>query len=186
MNSRYQQFYNEMIDALEVCKDKNGDVRVELECCYQICNSFWGEIKSWVVHFSFSSVEEEIEFFKKLKPSVTAEIEYYGLIYQLELFKPAEANELLPFYYREAKRYSRFIKDHKDFYLYYKSGRVDKDQEYFCRIDEDEINYNLVKVYDIYHCIISKYDYLLARYLSLVKYCNFLKRQIQILKRDNC
>ncbi len=174
-----------MIDALETCKNKDGDFRTELECCYQICNSFWGEIKSWVVHFTFSSIDEEIEFFKLLKPAVTAELEYYGLIYQAELFKPADMGELLCFYYREAKRYSKFIKDHKDFYCYFKSGREDKDDEYYSRIDEDFVNYNRVKVYDIYHCMVSKYDCLVARYLSLLKYCRYLKSQIQELKLKN-
>jgi len=182
MNSKYQQFYNEMIDALEVCKNKNCDFMKELECSYQICHSFWEEIKLWVEHFSFSSKPEEIEFFKYLKPAVTAEIEFYGLIYQCELFKPADTEGLLPFYYREAKRYARFLKDNMDFYNYYKSGTADKDEEYFCRIDEDHINYNRVKIYDIYHCVVSKYDCQITGYISLRKYCVYLKVQIKKLR----
>lgn len=48
--------------------------------------------------FHFARDEEEIYFFKFLKPKFTGELQYYKKLYQAILFKPTEKNELIRFY----------------------------------------------------------------------------------------
>lgn len=179
MNSLYKAFYDEMINALDVCKNKAGNYLEQVECCYQVCSKSWGKIKAIAIHYTFKSLTEEIEFYKLLKPSFTSEIEYYGLVYHAELFKPAGAENLLEFFIREERRLKKFIDENKSFYSYYKSGRTDKDEEYFTRADEDLINFSHTRVYDIYDSVVSRYDHIVTAIISLEKYNAYVRMEME-------
>src|SRR6202040_4359461 len=78
------------------------------------------------------SKEDEIEFYKKVKPLFKSQIEFYNLLYQAEIFKPHdEAGTMKEFWILEQQKLDRFIKDNSDFYIYYKNQVTNQDEEYF-------------------------------------------------------
>ena len=59
---------------------KRIDIHQEIECCFHICNNYWGQVRERLIHYEFNTRHDEIEFFKIIKPLFTSQIEYYGLI----------------------------------------------------------------------------------------------------------
>lgn len=82
----------------------------------------------------FSTTQEEIFFFKQVKPSILGKLIYYNKLLRIESISPYNY-ELLGMYYSDQikalnKEYKKHIKC-CDFYKYYRSGRNDKDEFYF-------------------------------------------------------
>lgn len=96
------------------------------------------ELRGKIIEYEFSSQEEEIVFFKELKPQVLSKQLYYNKIYCIESKFPTASNEA-------AKRYLNnqlhsleyYFNRHLDFYQYYRSGSTVYDKFYFVRGNVD-------------------------------------------------
>ena len=92
------------------------------------------KIKEIVLKSGFDSDQEEIYFFKYIKPSF-----YSLLIYQLELFnlesnKPSlDQKKLRAYYVKEMEFVERFFRQHSFHYEYYRLDASDLDNLYFIR-----------------------------------------------------
>lgn len=151
----------------------------ELDCCFQICTSYWAIVKDRVASCDFETINEEIYFFKKIKPLFTSEIEYYGFVSFAEITKEKEADpvELQRFWSNETLRMEKFIKANQDFYEYYKSGKSDKDAIFFTRENSDLSNFLKAKPYDLETNATTSHDYLVSGILALEKYQNYLQKE---------
>ena len=87
MKKRWIQLYGEMVTDIWLCREKKLERVKEIECCFQIAEEYRIELLKLVSPYEFDCLNEEIFFFKKLKPLFNAEIEYYGLCNYVELFK---------------------------------------------------------------------------------------------------
>jgi hypothetical protein len=146
--------YDKMIRDMEGCKKWRPDTKAEIECCFNAGRVHWGQIERKMIEYRFESKEEEIEFYKHVKPLFKSHIEFYNRVYHSELFKPVESpGEMKEFWIREQQRLDKFILDNADFFAYYKSGRTDRDAAYFLlREDVDDLLVTLLalKKYSIY------------------------------------
>lgn len=95
-------------------------------------------LKSNFIRYSFKNKEEEIDFFKNIKPRVASKLIYYNEIYNMELSKPSASKKVLKKYYeKELSKLRNFYKTNKEFYKYYKSGSTCLDKKYFLRRKHD-------------------------------------------------
>ncbi|WP_338378740.1 RteC domain-containing protein [uncultured Flavobacterium sp.] len=96
------------------------------------------ELKTFVLKYGFKSKEEEIEFFKKIKPKVASKLIYYNEIYNIEINKPSGSNKAIKKYYtKEQTKLKDFYYSNKEFYKYYRSGSNSLDKKYFLRRKHD-------------------------------------------------
>jgi hypothetical protein len=92
------------------------------------------ELKEFIRNYSFRNQQEEILFFKELKPSVCCLLLYYIRVYHIEENRLGKTdfvqNVLLS---KELKQVEKNNEQTSNFYQYYKSGKTDSDYLYFCR-----------------------------------------------------
>ena len=96
------------------------------------------ELREKVIVYEFSSQEDEIIFFKELKPQVLSKQLYFNKIYCIESKFPTGSNEA-------AKRYLNdqlhsleyYFNRYLDFHQYYRSGSTVYDTYYFTRGNVD-------------------------------------------------
>lgn len=80
------------------------------------------------------SQEQEIDFFKNIKPKFTSKLIYYNAIYKIETKKPHGGERILKKYLNnELDKLKRYFDSNLDFYRYYRTGSNYLDIKYFTR-----------------------------------------------------
>ena len=91
-------------------------------------------LKELLIKHKFKSQEEEIKFFKEIKPQFTSKLIYYNTIFKIEMKKPNGGNRVLKKYYNnELIKLKAFFDSELEFYKYYRSGSSYLDYKYFLR-----------------------------------------------------
>jgi hypothetical protein len=79
-------------------------------------------------------IQDEIIFFKEMKPQVLSLLIYFNKIYSIELKRPNGSNEIQQNYYnKELYCLTYFFERNIDFYHYYRSNSIHLDEYYFVR-----------------------------------------------------
>ncbi|MFD2966224.1 RteC domain-containing protein [Sphingobacterium bambusae] len=145
------------------------------------------KLKVQILKDSFTMREDEIQFFRVIKPYILGRLMFYNKIFKIETGCPFAGGEIARTYYLQLinvlEEEFRRSTTSSDFYRYYRSGRTDRDNLYFVRGNIDyndglnsfafELDYNFSTYYDYK---VSKivgndllYSYLAARTSILVE-----------------
>jgi RteC protein len=172
MKDHWLKLYESMMAEISSCCLNDGDTKTSIECCFNIGQKYWAQIQNGMEELHFDSPNEEIRFYKHVKPLFKSEIEYFNLLYQSELFRPKEKHwESKEYWIREQQKLDKFIQDNIEFYNYHKSGATEKDEEYFLSTGTvDEYGKNIYP------------DDLIASLLALEKYAQYVQSEISLLK----
>ncbi|GHV18263.1 hypothetical protein FACS1894169_14730 [Bacteroidia bacterium] len=96
--------------------------------------SAFEELKSFVSNYSFKNEDEEILFFKEMKPQLFSQLIYYNEVYNIELRMPTGSVESRKEYLELIQNQIKFFFDmNSEFYQYYRSGSTHLDRIYFLR-----------------------------------------------------
>ncbi|MGJ1415173.1 RteC domain-containing protein [Sphingobacterium multivorum] len=92
-------------------------------------------IKARVLQDSFADEQQEIDFFKNIKPQILGKLIYYNKIFRIETTCPVSKGKIHQSYYENLLKslkseYKESICN-EDFYRYYRAGRTDRDHTYF-------------------------------------------------------
>ncbi|AIM37892.1 tetracycline regulation of excision, RteC [Sphingobacterium sp. ML3W] len=92
-------------------------------------------IKVETLKNKFSDEQQEIDFFKNIKPQILGKLIYYNKIFRIETTCPVNSGKIHQSYYEnELKCLKIKYRDsicNENFYRYYRSGRTDRDYTYF-------------------------------------------------------
>ena len=129
-----------------------------------------GSLKKYINKEGFKNDEEEIHFFRSIKPQILAKLIYYNKVYRIETTCPVSNGKMYySYFYGQLANLKREYSEHlcnSDFYRYYRSGRTDRDDIYFKR---GNINYhdglNSI-VFEIDPEFSTFFDYKTARIIS--------------------
>lgn len=92
-------------------------------------------IKAKVLKDSFTNEQQEIEFFKNIKPQILGKLIYYNKVFRIETTCPVSNGKIHQSYYENLlKNLKSEYKEsicNEDFYRYYRAGRTDRDHTYF-------------------------------------------------------
>ncbi|HTO16452.1 MAG TPA: RteC domain-containing protein [Edaphocola sp.] len=92
-------------------------------------------IKAKVLQAGFTNEQQEIDFFKNIKPQILGKLIYYNKVFRIETTCPVSNGEIHQSYYESLLKslkseYKESICN-EDFYRYYRTGRTDRDHTYF-------------------------------------------------------
>ncbi len=107
----------------------NGAKR-SIECCKAIIL----KLRQAVLSQEFKSNDDEIEFFKIIKPRFHSYFLFYIKVYNTELNRPAGSkSDQSEYLSKEFYKLRLFFESHTAFYHYYRSGETFLDEQYFLR-----------------------------------------------------
>lgn len=134
-----ENYYNECIGKLE---EKIQEIEMDnpilsSKKVVELLMQCIVDIKRFVLDRGFKNIEEEILFFKSLKPIIIAKLIYYEAIYKIEITKSLSRKLAKKHLIYELEKIERFHKYNLDFYHYYKSNHTYRDKEYFLRDNND-------------------------------------------------
>ncbi len=182
MKHQFQYLYRQMQDDVCKCRQQQFPELQWVECCFRSAAGFWLHLREALANYHFKSEEEEIDFFKNVKPLFTSQIEFYTLIYQGILFKPEEDPvKIESFWESESARLNRFRENKEAFVRYYKSGDTSLDKLYFLRNNNTPRNAVVSKIYDKNANLSTSHDWLVAALMAQEMYHEYTRAKLKEL-----
>lgn len=170
--------YHELLSEVYQCRRLELTPSNRIAFCFKISVDYWNKLRQQVKQRGFATDEEEIWFFKTIKPKFTALIEYYTLVYNAELFMPRlRIEDAQAFWRKEADKVKNFYAQHADFCSYYKNGRTESDHLYFLRANVNGYKCNGMKVYDMDDDLITSHGHLVTCLLAFDMYEAYILQQ---------
>ncbi|WP_310559291.1 RteC domain-containing protein [Flavobacterium sp.] len=133
MDSNYINYFNEFEREYEVLKNVSDDVlTVSLEIIHYIEKKL-KEMFKWLKKHVFKTLQEEIYFFKELKPRMVSKLLYYKELLNLESSLPPSKKNKRKHYDELLSKIHQYVVSNKEFYQYYRSRTTVKDEDFFVR-----------------------------------------------------
>ncbi|MBY0487994.1 MAG: RteC domain-containing protein [Flavobacteriaceae bacterium] len=140
------------------------------------------ELHNWLKTHSFCSQEEEILFFKEIKPKIVAELIYYNKMLDLEANAPTAKKIKTKYFEDELKEIADYIRKNKIFYQYYRSKATHNDSKYFTRNRSNKLRYYESHIINYDTRVSTSHDYNAAMIKANDLIVNYLESKIEQLK----
>ena len=142
------------------------------------------KLKKQILKKEFKSQEEEIDFFKNIKPKILSKLIYFNAVYKIETRKPYGGERVLKKYLNnELDRLKRFFDNNLEFYKYYRTDSCYLDYKYFVRGKHD-IKLSLDTFYfEGDHRFTTSHDYKVAKIMAHDLIQVYLENELTSLDR---
>lgn len=137
------------------------------------------KLKDFILEHSFESPEEEIKFFKTIKPKFTSKLIFYKKVKKMEVRTPKGAVEArIDFYKEELQKLKFFFEENSDLYNYQRMNNSYLDSQLFVRN-----NYNVCpnvnpEYYEMDHRFSTSHDNEIAKILAHTMYQSYVENKL--------
>jgi hypothetical protein len=145
-------------------------------------------LRAFAVQYSFCDEDEEIIFFKKIKPELFSKLIYYVRILNIESRRPIGSNEKQETYLQqELEKLTFFFNNHLEFYRYYRMNSTFLDNKYFIRGKEDINLYQDTLMIYVDPDFSTSHDYMVSEIIANDRLKVFLNIEIEalVVKTEN-
>ncbi|MDL2255315.1 RteC domain-containing protein [Parabacteroides sp. OttesenSCG-928-K15] len=134
MNNFLQELNKETLYKVRQIEISEKDV---LRKYYAIALVYAGansKLKDFIINYEFNDEQEEIYFFKQVKPKIVSQLIYHCQVYNIEMNRPLGGLDVQREYLnRELENLQDYIDRRPEFYSYYRLGSTQNDVSYFTR-----------------------------------------------------
>jgi len=128
-----EALFNELVANLNTIATEK-DLLIRSAQSVALITGVLSDLRSLIKHQGFLNAEEEIQFYKFVKPKFHALYVYHATLFNIESDKPIGSKKSRRRYFQnELKRIDNFFYHHLELYKYYRSGKTHMDSEYFVR-----------------------------------------------------
>lgn len=173
-----EEIYQEMVSEVYVSRQIDLSATSRVTYCFKVCMDYWNRLKEQLRSYTFANEEEEIWFYKSLKPKFTSLIEYYTFVYHALLFMPSLGeDDMQVFWNKEKDKIEQFYSKNAAFCQYYKSGNTSQDQMYFLRSNAIDCFNCHNKLYDTDAEMVTTHGHLVSTLLALDMYDAYIQQE---------
>lgn len=183
MNPKYNILLNKLNEQLNLIDLEIDDQIKKCEQAITIILKSINELKKTTIKSNFKSQNEEIQFFKDIKPKFTSKLIYYNTIFKIETKKPHGGERILKKYLNnELDKLKRYFDNNLDFYKYYRTGSNYLDHKYFSR-GKIDIKLALDSFYfEVDHSYSTSHDFKVAKIMAHDLIQVYLEDQLLMLE----
>lgn len=179
MKEPYKQLFCDMLAAFDECRQPELSEKETAEKCFWMSRSYGKKLKELMKNIDFNDEEEEIDFFRNVKPQFVHHIEYYLLVSEALSFVSVTRGDVIAFWEEEKNRFNKFCEDHEAFIKYYQSGEHDLDKTYFLR-ENNNFKFDLnLHIYDTDVDWCTSHDRLVRNYLAYGMYSGYCEKKLR-------
>lgn len=174
---------NEIEEKLK--KIESADLNVlkkSLEASLVLGDAFL-RLKEFISTYAFRDEDEEIEFFKVIKPRLFYRLIYYRKVYNIEMNRPLGVASQRSYLVDEIKAVNRYNAKRSDFVRYYRSGLTHLDSMYYLRGSVDAALYLETFHYERDPLFSTNCDFKVARILANEKLIRYLTKELEALEQ---
>lgn len=135
MKDFYPGIYERIQGELQAIDLEGCDIsREETVRMVKFLKDCLSELRDYFLVLKSITMQDEIEFFKELKPEVLGMLLYFNKIHNVKLKRPIGSNETQSEYYdKELKSLTYFFERNLDSHQYYRANSTYLDEYYFVR-----------------------------------------------------
>jgi hypothetical protein len=138
VQSETLKLHSELEEQLHFIILETDDSIKRAELSIEVINISVKKLRSFIVKHKFKSENDEIHFFKKLKPSIYSKLIYHNSVYNIEAKMPTGGDEATKKYLaKELDKLKQFFHQNLEFYKYYRTNSSHLDHKYFVRGKHD-------------------------------------------------
>lgn len=158
-------------------------IQISSECerlkgAIKICKKALMILKKYISSYFFEDMEDEILFFKQIKPLFYSQYIYYISLYNFLVKKPTGGDENIKEYITsELADLKRFFDHNQVFYQYYRTQSSHMDSIYFTRGSSDI--YSELEDFQGDEMFSTTHDYKLSKIIANEKFQEYLGKQLQ-------
>lgn len=131
---KYINIVNNLDSSLDFLESENEDILVKAEEGIQIAKRALVQLRNSSAKSNFKNIEDEIHFFKQIKPQIFSKLIYYQKLFNIESKRPRSSNKSqIKYFNKHIDRLQNYFNDHLEFYHYYRRGATFLDEHYFVR-----------------------------------------------------
>lgn len=175
------EFVKEALATLEASlheiENSKQDFLIRMAQCHEECVAIADKIDNRLLNPTFKSIDEQIQFFKILKPCIFSKVMYYKKILELEsqcIGKSMSFRKGIIIEYLH-KIHSCF-EQHEELYQYFQDKRTDMDENYFTLLKKLHIP---IKHYKANHILFSVNDILFSKFIAMEEVEAYLSEELQ-------
>lgn len=131
------QFTSDLYERMNSELVKTASAENELqraERSYEVIRSALAELRTFILEYQFKDKQEEIQFFKEIKPKFLRQLIYSAEVYQVEANRSVGDKEAQLAYYRHMMEPVQVFFERNQFlYVYYRTGKTNYDELFFLR-----------------------------------------------------
>jgi hypothetical protein len=147
LESDIQNVIGSYLDRYEALKKCKGDILQIIAPIIRLKEEMFTQLKAFISSYDFQSEEEEIHFFKEIKPKLFSRLIYYQKVFQIETMRPNGSKSVQKNYLeKELDRLTDFFNQNLEFCTYYRSGNTHFDKFFFTRSADYAARYGFVPV----------------------------------------
>jgi hypothetical protein len=174
-----ERLYHALEKELYVVSHQTTSESERLRAAVKLCRKAMSILKRFISSYFFSTIDEEIHFFKEIKPLFYGQYIYYISVYNFQIKKPVGSKDDLSLYIAsELDTLKRFFDQNQSFFQYYRMRGSHFDNFYFtrCGLDlcADLEDYQSDEMFSTSH------DYKLSKIIANERYQEYLNHQINI------
>jgi hypothetical protein len=182
-------FISELLNEFEIENDKVDydylDLLKTSENAFVLCMEFIDKLKLFLVNNGFTDEDEEIQFFKHIKPRFTSQLIFYREIHNIESRKPDQSvKKSIRYFRKQRKELKRFFASNSDFIRYYNIGNTSLDKEYFLRNRFDIKNNPDMSFYEYDKSFSTSQGNKIAILIANKKINSYLENKIKTLSKS--
>ena len=182
MNQFIQKLVKELNTSIQSTDLEEASVINKSLRSIRIIKSTLSELKEFIREYNFKNEEEEILFFKEIKPSIVSQLIYYIKINNFESKRPSGSFEIQQNYLlSELEKLTLYFNSHLEFYRYYRMNSTFLDDKFFVRGREDlhsQLDNPLIYFDPDFS---TSQDYTVAKIMANDRLEVFLKTELDVL-----
>ncbi len=185
-NKAYEDKILKLEDELNFLKSQAHDIFTLIELAIGLCNSAMIKMRKTVLSEGFSNTDDEIYFFKYLKPKINSKLIFYIQLFDIEIKRRDASNEIQIHYLEEVLAgLHHYFQENMEFCQYYWRTQIYLDHIYFLRGNKNMRIHsdNLVNLID--PDFSTTYDQTVAKIIAYERLVKYVENEIVKLKNGS-
>lgn len=167
MNTKFKQMLIDLTEQLNFINLEIDESIAKSQKSVELTLIAFDKLKKQFLKNKTISTDNEIDFFRNIKPKFTSLYIYHNAIFKIETKMPHGGERITKKYLnKELKKLKRYFDNNLDFYNYYRTGSSYLDYKYFVRGNHD-VKLRLDSYYfEADHTFSTTHDFKIAKILA--------------------
>lgn len=134
MKNKYEKIISDLEKKIKLFESRNTDTLKVTEFNLDAIEDYLKKTRELIISEEFHSEQDEIHFFKHIKPKIVSKFIFNLNVFNIESERPKGSLKGQKKYFEiELEKFEEYFNNHPIFYKYFRGGETCSDKQYFLR-----------------------------------------------------